>query len=344
MAVVSLASVASLCSPSALGLTLALALCSVSALAADPAPPIFFHKDWELACDNTGTCRAAGYQNESTDSEPVSLLITRAAGQNTVSTIRLQVLSEKSFKPPLTLTVGALEIKGLPNDPARNLEPAQASGLIPALLKADEATVRASDMQWALSLAGLNAVLLKMDEVQGRIDTPGALVRQGKKPESGVLAPSPVPLIKAQRLVTTRPTDAALGAPLFARVPPDDLAACNDPDPRLVQVHRLTDTEVLLSLSCGMGAYNGSSLLWVAKDRPPFVVQLLDVDGEFDPITGNVHSSMKIRGVGDCWSVRTWQFTRQGFVLASDTADGMCRGFSGGAWGLSRHVAKIIAP
>lgn len=308
------------------------------------APPIFFYKDWELACDNTGTCRAAGYQNESSDSEPVSLLITRAAGPHVVPVVRLQVLSEKPFKSPLTLTVGALEIKGLPNDSTRGLDPRQVATLLPALLKAEEATVRAADMQWKLSLAGLSAVLLKMDDVQGRVETPGALVRRGDKPESGVRLSLPVPEVKAQRLVATRPTDAALGSPIFARISPGDLAACNDPDPQLTQVYRLTDTEVLLSLSCGMGAYNGSSLLWRAKDRPPFVPQLLDIDGDFDPSTGTVHSSMKIRGIGDCWSVRTWQFTRQGFVLVADTADGLCRGFSGGAWGLSRHVAKVIAP
>ncbi|RYD40495.1 MAG: DUF1176 domain-containing protein, partial [Verrucomicrobiaceae bacterium] len=47
---------------------------------------------------------------------------------------------------------------------------------------------------WTLSLSGLNAVLLKMDEAQDRIGTPGALVRRGNKPESSVLAPVPPPV------------------------------------------------------------------------------------------------------------------------------------------------------
>jgi len=38
------------------------------------------YQDWDLVCDNTGTCRMAGYQDESSD--PVSILFTRAAGQN----------------------------------------------------------------------------------------------------------------------------------------------------------------------------------------------------------------------------------------------------------------------
>ena len=49
-----------------------------------PAAPIqgyyTVQGDRELACDNTGTCRAAGYANEKDYLEfPVSLLLQRAA-------------------------------------------------------------------------------------------------------------------------------------------------------------------------------------------------------------------------------------------------------------------------
>ncbi|THA10888.1 DUF1176 domain-containing protein [Rodentibacter pneumotropicus] len=41
----------------------------------------FQHKDWELACDNIGTCRMAGYgSSEGEESFPVSLYIERKAG------------------------------------------------------------------------------------------------------------------------------------------------------------------------------------------------------------------------------------------------------------------------
>ena len=38
------------------------------------------YQDWDLICDNLGTCRMAGYQEEGDD--PVSILFTRAAGEN----------------------------------------------------------------------------------------------------------------------------------------------------------------------------------------------------------------------------------------------------------------------
>ena len=44
----------------------------------------FSHEDWELACDNTGTCRAAGYHTDGNSFERmVSVLLTRKAGTNT---------------------------------------------------------------------------------------------------------------------------------------------------------------------------------------------------------------------------------------------------------------------
>lgn len=49
-----------------------------------PAAPQGFyqsHQDWETACDNTGTCRIAGYQADET-APPASILFTRPAGEN----------------------------------------------------------------------------------------------------------------------------------------------------------------------------------------------------------------------------------------------------------------------
>jgi hypothetical protein len=48
----------------------------------------FSHKDWELACDNTRTCRAAGYHEED-DGPNATILLTRAAGPNQPVTVEL---------------------------------------------------------------------------------------------------------------------------------------------------------------------------------------------------------------------------------------------------------------
>ena len=40
----------------------------------------FSNQEWEIYCSNTGTCRAAGYQDDLTQAMPASILLTRKAG------------------------------------------------------------------------------------------------------------------------------------------------------------------------------------------------------------------------------------------------------------------------
>lgn len=304
----------------------------------------FEHKDWALQCDNTRACRAVGYQAETGDSEPVSVLLTREAGPDTPVQVELQVFTEKANPASLRLKVGKLTLPPLQGDTPQVPAP-QVPRLIQELLRNEEATVTAGKDVWTLSLAGASAVLLKMDEVQGRVGTPGALVRRGSRPESSVPGPLLAPLVKAVTPVPTRKTDAALAKPLLAALDRSDVeGTCNGEDvlnPVKVQIFRLTERKVLLSVPCGMGAYNFSNLLWMANDRPPYKPEFLnDVDGDFDPATGAVHSSMKGRGIGDCWWVREWQFDGKGFVRTREAGDSMCRGFGGGAWQLPTYVTR----
>lgn len=333
------------CVRGVLACALAWAMQPSPAHAADKNSAVHFeHKDWVLQCDNTRTCRAVGYQSESGDSEPVSILLTREAGPDTPVLVDFQVSTEKASPAVLRVQVGQLALAGLKGDTPR-VPAGQVPRLLQELLKNEEATVSAGADRWTLSLAGASAVLLKMDEVQGRVGTPGALVRRGSRPESSVLAPIPAPVVKAVTPVPTRKADAALAKPLVAALDRAQVdGQCNGDDllnPANVQVFRLTERKVLLSVPCGMGAYNFSSLLWIANDRPPYKPEFLeDVDGDFDPATGAVHSAMKGRGIGDCWWVREWQFDGQGFVRTREAGDSMCRGFAGGAWQPPTYVTR----
>lgn len=314
--------------------------------AADEGPVRFAHKDWGLQCDNTRTCRAVGYQSDSGDSEPVSIRLIREAGPDTPVLVDLQVLSESTPPPSLQLKVGQFTVPGLSGDMPR-IPAGQVARLLQELLKNEEATVTAGKSRWVLSLAGASAVLLKMDEAQGRVGTPGALVRRGARPEASVLAPAPTPVVNAVRPLAARSGDAALVKPLLASIDLKEVSArCNGdaPQPADVQVHRLTERKVLLSIPCAMGAYNFGGLLWMANDRPPYQPQQLDAEGEFNESEGSVYSTMKVRGIGDCWSVQEWHFDGRGFVLTGESGDSMCRGFAGGAWQLPVRTSKVVLP
>jgi hypothetical protein len=219
--------------------------------------------------------------------------------------------------------------------------------VLPELLKSDDATLTTGGgKKWVLSLSGLNAVLLKMDEAQGRVDTPGALVRRGSKPESGVMAALPTPVVHALKPVKPRPGDDALAARIFPSLKLSEAdGPCNNTDAvqsKSLQVHRLTDSKVLLSLECSVGAYNSTSQLWIANDKPPYAPVSIEANGDFDEKEGSVTSAMKGRGIGDCWSSETWHFNGKDFVRTGSTGDGMCRGFAGGAWTLPRYVSRVV--
>lgn len=324
----------------------ALSLAALSAGAADKELVSFSHNDWELACDNTRTCRAAGYQPESGASEPVSMLITRKAGPGTAIDIQLQIGDDDGVKGPLRFKVGKATVSGLAAGTA-SFDDSQVRTVLPELLKGDDATVTANGgKKWTLSLAGLNAVLLKMDEAQGRVGTPGALVRRGSKPESSVLPPVTAPVVSVVVPPKAHPGDDALAARIFPFLKLDSAKEdCNnreDINAKSLNVSRLTDRKVLLSLGCGMGAYNYSSLLWIANDKPPYAPVSIEANGDFDEKEGSVTSAMKGRGIGDCWSSETWHFNGKDFVRTGSTGDGMCRGFAGGAWTLPRYVSRVV--
>ena len=60
--------------------TLALLLAApIAAFALDGID--FEQGDWQIVCDNSGTCRAAGYQSDEGDDPPVSVQFTRKAGE-----------------------------------------------------------------------------------------------------------------------------------------------------------------------------------------------------------------------------------------------------------------------
>ena len=327
----------------------ALSFAALSAAAAGAAAKegvSFSHNDWELACDNTRTCRAAGYQVESGSAlEPVSMLITRRAGPGTPIEIDLQTGGQEEPKGSVRFKVGKATLSGL-KDSAFSLDEAQIRTVLPELLKGDDASLTDSGgHKWVLSLAGLNAVLLKMDEVQGRVGTPGALVRRGNKPESSVLPPVQAPVVNAVLPTRARPGDDALAARIFPSLKSDPSADdCNNHDEfnaKSLTVSRLTERKVLLSFGCGMGAYNYTRVLWIANDKPPYAPVAIEANGDFDEKNASVTSSMKGRGIGDCWSSQTWHFDGKGFVLTGHTYDGMCRGFPGGAWSLQRYVSQV---
>lgn len=306
----------------------------------------FAHGTWHLQCDNTGACCAVGYQLDDGSSEPVLLQVSREAGPNSQIDITLMPYSDTDFAKPIRLQVGRVVIDGLHgNTPV--IPATEVQRLLPQLLERETALVSTDGKEWHLSLMGAKAVLLKMDELQGRVNTPGAIVARGQRAESSVPQPIPAPIIKAVTPLPLQPDDKTIVKNMLAKLPTAERKIfaenCNDQEIDLsgINVFRLDKKTLLLSLSCNIGAYNHTSFLWTMRDTEPYQLQALEMSGEFDDKDGSITSSMKLRGRGDCWAFESWQYDGQSFVRSSASADAWCAGIPYG-WQLTSYVTKVL--
>lgn len=163
----------------------------------------FAHKDWEVACDNTGTCRAAGYSDHA-----VSVLLTRAAGPDTSVYVEVAFAQRTASQPSVkdaTLFIdgqkqGALTFSA---EGYFKLNYQQRKVFLDALRQDNTIEFAANSERLPLSNAGSSAVLLKMDEFQKRINTQNAVLHPGDKNSNDVLNAEPAPLIITHPVIRT---------------------------------------------------------------------------------------------------------------------------------------------
>lgn len=343
-------------------------LASWGGQAADQLPSLgFSHHDWMMACDNTRTCRAAGYQRDE-DALSLSVLLTRKAGPDEPVVAELmignygeEVLNQLPSVLSLSMKIngqslGKVEVKQ--DKLVARLSSKQTAALLTALTRTSTIEWSIGEHRWRLSDNGAAAVLLKMDEFQGRLGSRGALVMKGALGEEGVLKPLPLPVVKVTPLVKPRPGDdllaektpKALWKALRATVNEDDCPILMEDKPvgmELLSVVRLSDTQLLVSTACWSAAYNMGDGFWVVNDAPPYQPERVTISGlSFNE--SQIHEGQKGRGLGDCWSFSTWTWGRlkgaekSQFVLTENGSTGMCKLVApGGAWSLPVRVMEV---
>lgn len=314
----------------------------------------FSHKDWEVACDNTLTCRAAGYSSE--DGTGGSVLLTRQAGpEKTVSgkVMLADIVDSDAMADKLTLWIN--------DQPAGDVKPGkegdwQLSGkqtrdLINAVKGDGKVEFKGGSEPFILSGEGAFAVLLKMDDVQARIGTPGALTKKGNKPEKSVRAAVPIPvihkanLIKAQERPLTAPELAAVKPKLLATLNESDwcdrLQPTEDRETESISLTPLDNTHSLISALCWRAAYNEGYGYWVVDSTLEGKPFLVTVSGS-DYSDGVISMSQKGRGLGDCWGMASWVWDGEAFRKSSEATTGMCRYLRlGGTWYLPTWVTDV---
>ncbi|GGX94677.1 DUF1176 domain-containing protein [Massilia dura] len=332
----------------------------------------FADSDWEIVCDNTRTCRAAGYHPLSNDDDdgsdddgdtdaadktlPVSVLLTRKAGPGQPVAGELQIghgagaLTDiHPGNVSLTMLIDAAPV-GLvalaDEDWTARLTPAQVEALLVALLHHGKIEWTDGKSKWRLSDKGATAVMLKMDEFQGRPGTPGALVAKGDRAERHALPAVPAPVVVAPRV----PADGRVQLSRASRKALRDalIASAGDECPALenslrasdyIHVQRLSGTRLVASATCWMGASGVGEAYWVINASPPFAPRIVTTDGMYS--NGTIRTAGRASMAG-CADFEEWTWNGKRFVQTRKGTTGMCRGISlGGAWPLPVLVTDV---
>ncbi|WP_188213809.1 DUF1176 domain-containing protein [Neisseria subflava] len=347
-----------------------LAVLPATALAAPPQGFYQNYQDWDITCDNTGTCRLAGYQADETE-PPVSILFTRQAGANAA------VIGEVSLLPfnddeaqlaniaahnELVLNGKSLGKLAFNKKGQGKLTGAQTNALLEALKKDSKISIRAGKYEWHLSDKGAAAAMLKADEFQGRLNTPSALIRKGDSTQA-VLNPQPKPVIRAvavpqkasDTLEQNTPRHNAVMKLLrnSNRVSENDDNYCpalHDKEymdwNRSLSIYPLNKQQVLVEAICIGGAYQTGGYYAIANKELTKIEQVLPPmtyggHGGFDEKTATLSGSFKGRGIGDCWSGNAAVWDGKTFVRSEEHTTGSCKGFTGGAWLMPVFEARV---
>ena len=321
------------------------------------------YQDWDLICDNTGTCNMAGYP-EYYSEHPVSILFTRSAGEKASVTAQLALLPEDVGNKTAEIILNGQSLGAIPNiseEGIAKLSEKQTTELLTALKGNADIEVVFGEFKEKVSDKGAAAAMLKMDEFQQRLNTPSALIRQGKE-KHAVLAPQAAPKIEAVSVNNRQTTELKRGEKQFDavlallrksnRTNKNSENYCyalhkDDVWNEQITLYPLTKGKVLAEAICLAGAYQSTYYYAVLDEKLTKIEQVLANQYNYADYDKNTHvlkveGSFKGRGIGDCWAGQEAVWNGKTFIRTEEHTSGSCKGFAGGAWGgLPIFVSEI---
>lgn len=292
-------------------------------------------KNWVVGCDNGLVCQAAAMMPATGGGATLS--VRREPGGNAAADVWLRVWEGEAAD------VGAdgkpLHVHLKKNDDdAYVVDPVDAVRFLDSIraAKAVDVLDSAGKPIGALSPDGASAALLYIDDRQHRLDTRGALVRRGDRPDSSVPPPPALPV--RYTVAGSAKPPSQLSAEFIAKVRQD--AGCADEDdPNLISHDRLDERHTLASITllCESGAYNHISEDFIIPDGgAPLEARFEDADVEevdspyynlyWDPKERRLHAGFKSRGIGDCGGRQQYVWDGERFRLIQVSAMDDCRG------------------
>lgn len=326
-------------------------------------PEVRQFRDWSAVCDNGGRCMAY------TGSADGWIRIQRDAGPSADGPcigFGLGFSGQDDTPSPVVLSADGttmLRVQGRDGAYCADASTGTPPDALITLADAQTLTLAGGDRTGSVPAAGLKAALLWIDERQGRLDTPTALIRRGARPVSAVPAAPVLPRVTPAPPADqtgfrgdANPLDRQGGAVAPASV--EALAAVrecraqtNEVLRAAVLAVRLGPAAELWGIPCDAGAYNATYAIYVtgpggANPRPaelptrepraesdpggpksPWLVNPV-----YDPRAQTLTVFPRGRGLGDCGTITTWTWTGQAFALSNERFMGECVGMNRALW------------
>lgn len=322
--------------------------------------------DWIVACDNGLTCRAVSLVPEpspaeleeaqrtvGTPEQPATdpwerfgvLRLERDAGPD--APLRMLLSDFEGTPARLTIYDEPLKARITRVEDGWRVEPADQAAFLEALYSGIMAVKDSAGRTLSeIALGGVRGALVYMDERQGRLGTPGAAIRRGRRPNSSVPPAPALPVVQVAPPATERPLAIPAARMLEARREMGCTVEEVGASAEEAATFALGNGRILIMMGCGSGAYNVNSLpliAWREGDliriaAAPFDVAHDPVDGEpepkghfvtnadFDPAAMSISHWAKGRGLGDCGTSAAYAWDGERFRLVRQDEMSECRG------------------
>ena len=284
-------------------------------------------RDWTATCDETSCfAEVTGSGGLAMGGQGYRLQIHRSNDRQAAWYVKLVA---KKVTSPEAGTAVLVSIDGAETIPTALLADQSGEGfdfadqtslekMFPLLRKGNGVNIRYDQQSEDFSLSGIAAVLLWIDERQGRI---------GDSNQVAAIAPDPstrAAEVKGEDARTLRETLLATSVAFDCQWAGPE----GDPETFFAEAFQLDGDHVLYLVRCMMGAYQPSTQVFIKSfDRiePVAFADYSADDGwggtnylgyaEFDPKTHELHSYVKFRGIGDCGMSSDYRWTGYVFKL-----------------------------
>lgn len=309
-------------------------------------------RDWLAVCDNTNDCVAFGPASEGTGWVRVGSAPGPDGARSVV--VGFWPSGGDGLSGPITLSLDGRRHAAAPvagdHEPVgvAEIPVARAAAVASDMAAGRALTLTGGGETIAMSLSGAAAAMLWIDERQGRLETPAALVRKGTRSATAAPGPAQAPQVVAAPPIAqtgfgdtgqTLPRSLeALAAVKACRAETGDSGLSDE-----VMSARLDASTELWAVPCFAGAYNIGHDWYLTGPggTNPRAVSLPSATGEsgagtinggYDPGSRTLSAFSKGRGIGDCGTASTWTWTGRSFVLSAETAMTECWGVPADYW------------